>query len=197
MIVSSESKVVKKKKKGVSKPEEASFYGWQQHVSQVIFKAWNPSARNPPHLLHNSSLLHNLFYFFCKVLLIFQNIHPLALSLKYLWGSSAGKKKSKFAFIRCQCKQKALGTINSFSSCSAIYQCLFQFHFYLFAWTYVVAVLASLCCCTSAGKVVSSRQSVTIKHKRRITKAFHVSVKHYTLDISRSFRRRAIQRKRG
>lgn len=102
-----------KKKKGVSKPEEASFYGWQQHVSQVIFKAWDPSARNPPHLLHNSSLLHNLFYFFCKVLLISQNIHPLALSLKYLWGSSAGKK-SKFAFIPCQCKQKASGTINFF-----------------------------------------------------------------------------------
>lgn len=83
----------KKKKEGVSKPEEASFYGWQQHVSQVIFKAWNPSARNPPQLLHNSSSLHNLFYFFCKVLSICQNIHPLALSLKYLWGSSTGTKK--------------------------------------------------------------------------------------------------------
>lgn len=40
-------------------------------------------------------------------------------------------------------------------------------------------------------------QPVTVKHKQRYTEAFHVSVRHFSVDISESFRRHARRRERG
>lgn len=40
-------------------------------------------------------------------------------------------------------------------------------------------------------------QPVTVKHKQRYTEAFHVSVRHFSVDISESSRRHARRRERG
>lgn len=71
------------------------------------------------------------------------------------------------------------------------------FPFYLFPWVHFscFGFLSPLYYCASAGKVVSSWQSVTVKHKRR--DAFHVSVKHFVFGHIQTFQETCRGEKEG
>lgn len=102
------------------------------------------------------------------------------------------------AKLSCRSFKSFLSTMLCNQSQTVSWQCQLpdsiSAHF-LFIWliclTCTVAVQVSLCYSTLTGK-----QPVTVKHKHRYTEAFHVSVRHFSVDISECFRRHARRREK-
>lgn len=104
MIVCWESKVTKKI--GASESEEASFYGWQRRVSQVIFKAWKS--------LHSeSSSPFAQFFLIAQSVLLLLNIFLGRLRIfiltRYLWNicEALQRNESKFILISLSVQTKS------------------------------------------------------------------------------------------
>lgn len=107
---------------------------------KLFLRPENPRTLCPPHLLHNSSLLLNLFYFFSTFLLDVSEFSSWRVIFE-IFVRFFSRTKVSFSLFKSRSKQKAFGNFNSFLPQHVISQCLFYSHF-IYVPGYTSALLA-------------------------------------------------------
>lgn len=148
----------------------------------------------------NSFLQHKRFYFFLEFYWYLETFAVSFDSWLFVWVCIRNTvcMSNVRAKLNCRSFKSLLSTMLCNQSQTVSWQCQLpdsiSAHF-LFIWliclTRTVAVQTSLCYSTLTGK-----QPVTVKHKQRYSEAFHVSVRHFSADISECYRRHARRREK-